>query len=82
MGIDGNEIAYQSARQGSTLPLIGPEPALGRSAEVAKGVIRGWTSRKHKEYWQSLCGKGRLRAFLKDCLLKDLGDYSTGADTS
>jgi hypothetical protein len=39
MGIDGNEIAYQSTRKGSSHPLIGPEPALGISAEIAKGVI-------------------------------------------
>jgi hypothetical protein len=49
MGIDGNEIAGQLARQGSSLQFTGPEPALGVSAEVARGVIRGWTSRKHEE---------------------------------
>jgi hypothetical protein len=41
MRIDGNEIADQLARQGSSLPLIGPKPALGLSAKVARGVIRG-----------------------------------------
>jgi ribonuclease HI len=40
MGIDGNEIADELARQGSSHPLIEPEPALGISAEVARGVIR------------------------------------------
>jgi len=37
MGIDGNEIADELARQGSLHPLIGPEPALGIAAEVAEG---------------------------------------------
>lgn len=49
MGIDGNEIADQSAKQGSSHSLIGPEPALGIPVKVARGVIRDWTSTKHKE---------------------------------
>jgi ribonuclease HI len=57
MGIDGNEIADQLARQGSSHPLTGPEPALGISAKVARGVIRDWTSRKHEEHWQSIHGQ-------------------------
>jgi ribonuclease HI len=36
MGIDGNEIADKFARQRSSHPLIGPEPALGISAKVAR----------------------------------------------
>jgi hypothetical protein len=40
MGNDGNEIADQLARQGSSHPLIGTKPALGISAKVARGVIR------------------------------------------
>jgi ribonuclease HI len=56
MRIDRNEIADQLARQGSSHPLTGPEPALGISAKVAKGVIRDWMSRKHEEYWQCICG--------------------------
>jgi len=51
MRIDGNEIADQSARQGSSLPLIGPKPAaLGLSAKFARGVIRGWTRWKLEQY--------------------------------
>jgi ribonuclease HI len=41
MGIDGNEMADQLARQGSSYPFIGPEPALGTSAKIAKEVIKG-----------------------------------------
>jgi len=54
---------------------MGPEPALGISANVAREVSRDWTN-KHEEYWQSICGKGKLRAFLKDPLLKRLQNYS------
>jgi hypothetical protein len=64
-GIDGNEKADQLARQGSSHPFIGPEPALGISAKIAREVIRGWTNRKHTEYWQSIYGQRQARDFLK-----------------
>ena len=35
------------------------------SAKVARGMIRGWTSRKHKEHWQSTCGQRLAKGFLK-----------------
>jgi hypothetical protein len=47
VGIEGNEIADQLARQGSSPPLTGHEPALGISAKVARELIRNWMSRKH-----------------------------------
>jgi hypothetical protein len=56
VGIDGNEIADQLARQGSSHPFIGPEPAFSISAKVARAVIRDWMSRKHEEHWQSIRG--------------------------
>jgi hypothetical protein len=56
MGIDGNEMADQLARQGSSCPLTEPEPDLGISAKVSREVIRNWTNRKHEEYWQSIHG--------------------------
>jgi ribonuclease HI len=52
LGIEGNGIADQLAGQGSSHPLIGPEPALGISAKAAREMIRDWTSRKRKEHWQ------------------------------
>jgi ribonuclease HI len=36
IGIDVNDIAEQLARQGSSYLLIGPEPAIGMSAKVAR----------------------------------------------
>jgi hypothetical protein len=52
IGIDGNEMA----RQGSSHPFIGREPALGISAKIAREVIRGQTNRIYVEYWQSIRG--------------------------
>jgi hypothetical protein len=40
MGIDGNETADQLARQISAIPLTGPEPSLGISAKIFRGLIR------------------------------------------
>jgi hypothetical protein len=65
MGIDGNEKADQLARQGSSRPFIGPKPALGICAKIARKVIRGWTNRKRTEYWQSIQGQRQTRDFLK-----------------
>jgi len=56
MKIDTMEMADQLDRQGSTHPLTGPEPTLGVSARVSRGLIRDWTSREDGEYWQSICG--------------------------
>jgi hypothetical protein len=55
----------QLARQGSSRPFIGPAPALGISTKIAREVIRGWTNRKHTEYWQSIYGQRQARDFLK-----------------
>jgi len=49
--MDGNGIADELARQGSSYPLIGCVPALGISAQAVRGVIREWTNRKHEEHW-------------------------------
>jgi hypothetical protein len=65
MGIEGNKMADQLARQGSSHPLIGPELALVISAKVARGVVRDWTSGKHEEHWQSICGQRQAKGFLK-----------------
>ena len=63
-GIDGNKTADHLARQASPLPLIGPEPAVGTAAKVARGVIKGWTSTKHKECWQPIQGHRQAKGFL------------------
>jgi hypothetical protein len=38
---------------------------LGISAKIAREVIRGWTNRKHTEYWQSIHGQRQARDFFK-----------------
>jgi ribonuclease HI len=65
MGIDGNEIADQLAREGSPHPLTGPQPALGISAKGARRVISDCTSRKHEEHWQFIRGQRQVKGFLK-----------------
>jgi hypothetical protein len=65
MAIDRNQIPDELARQGSSHPLIGPEPALCIYAKAAIGMIKGWRSRKHEEHWQSICGQRQARNFLK-----------------
>jgi hypothetical protein len=74
MGIDGNEMAAQLARQGSSRPFIGPQPALGISAKIAREVIRGWMNRKHAEYWQSIHGQRQAKGFLKRPSAKRAGE--------
>jgi hypothetical protein len=76
MGIDGNEIWDQLARQGSSYPLKRPEPALCISAKVARGVIRDWMSRKHEEHWQSVHGQRQAKGFLKKPSAKKLANCS------
>jgi len=61
IGIDGNEMADELARQGSSHPLIGPKTVLGISAKVARDVIMDWTCRRCEKHWQSIHGQGRLR---------------------
>ena len=58
MGIDGNEIADQSARNTSSHPLVGPQPAFSIPTEVAWGVIRDWLCTKHHHY-KSLLDNGK-----------------------
>jgi hypothetical protein len=66
-------VADQLARQGSSHPPMGPQPALGIFAKVAKEVIRDWMSRKHEEYWQSVRGQRQAKGFLKKPSAKKAG---------
>jgi hypothetical protein len=53
------------ARTGSEHPFIGPEPACGISVGVAKKAVRDWTSRKHKEYWETLTGLRQAKGLIQ-----------------
>jgi hypothetical protein len=79
MGIGGNEMGDELARQGSLHPLIGCKAALGISEKIPRGVIRCCISRvgNSRSIGSPFVDKGRLWFFLKDPLLKELGNYST-----
>jgi hypothetical protein len=69
-------MADQLARQGSSHPLIGPQPSLGISVKIAREVTGRWTSRKHTEYWQPTHGQRQAKGFLGvGPLLKELENY-------
>jgi hypothetical protein len=72
-GVDGNETAVQLATQGLLHPFIRCEYALGISAKVASGVIRGWTNRKD-ENCQSIHGQRQAKGFLTTPSAKRAGE--------
>jgi hypothetical protein len=53
---DGKEMADQLAKLRSERPLIGPEPACSIAMGVAKKAVRDWTTRDHRNHWNSSCG--------------------------
>jgi hypothetical protein len=62
--IGGNEIADQLARLRSERPFIGPEPAWGVTAGVAKKAIKDWTETT-KKYWESITRLKDAKGFLQ-----------------
>jgi hypothetical protein len=82
MGIYGNQMADQLARQGFSLPLIGAQHALSITAKGGRGVTMGLTSRKPMSIGSPFMDKGTVRAFLNAPPLKELRNYSTCAETS
>ena len=67
-------MADQLDRQGSSHPLTGPEPTLGISSRVSRGLSRDWTSREDGEYWQSIHGQRLVKGFLKRLCAKTVGE--------
>ena len=53
-GILGNEAADKLARQVSTMPLLGPELALGIPKCSAREAIKNWTEHQHYSAWRDL----------------------------
>jgi ribonuclease HI len=74
MEIDGNEIDDELARQGSSHPFIGTDPALSIAAKVLRGVVSDWTSRKHEEHWQSIRRQKQAKGFLKKPSARKAGE--------
>jgi hypothetical protein len=59
LGICGNEIAYELAREGSAHHFVGPEPAVGVSRQCIRSKIQCWMNRQHLVRWQGLVGTMR-----------------------
>jgi hypothetical protein len=55
-GIPDNEQAYKLARQASTVPLLGPEPALGTPRCWVRETIKKWTELQHYNTWTKMPG--------------------------
>jgi len=72
VGIDANEITDQVAREGFSQPPIGTEATLG----ISVNVNRKWTAGNMGSTGSPNLDKGRLRAFLKNCMLKELENCS------
>jgi ribonuclease HI len=76
-GILGNEMVDRLARQASSMPLLGPEPALGIPKCLAREAIKSWTKYQHSSTWKIALGCrhgklfiGRPRKKRADDLLK------------
>jgi hypothetical protein len=76
MGIAGNEIADQLARQGSSHPLTGPEPALAYLERLPEECSGSGQLRNTRSIGSPFADKGKLQTFLEDCELKEVGKYS------
>lgn len=75
IGINRNEIAHQSAKLGPSLPLTGPEPAL----DICEGCRRsneGLDEQEARGLLQYFHGQRQAKGFLKEPVLKQLGNYS------
>jgi hypothetical protein len=64
--VDGsaNNRLYIASCRGSENLFIGPEPACGISIGAAKKVVRYWTNRNHKKYWESTTGLKQAKGFI------------------
>jgi hypothetical protein len=63
-GIPGNEKTDRLARQVSSLPLQGPEPALGIPRCSVREAIRAWTMKQHLCTWRDLTGHRHGKLFI------------------
>jgi len=63
-GISGNEEADKLARQASTTPLLGPEPALGIPKCSVRGAIKNRTEVQHLRAWIDLPGLRHGKLFI------------------
>ncbi|MBZ5796184.1 RNAse HI domain-containing protein, partial [Burkholderia contaminans] len=64
-GIEGNEKADELARQGSSTPFTGAEPALGIPKSIVRGQIGEWVRNRQNEYWNSISRQRHGKMFIK-----------------
>jgi hypothetical protein len=62
-GILGNEEADKLARQASSMPLLGPKPAVGIPSCSAREAIKIWTEYQHHSAWRDLPGQRHGKLF-------------------
>jgi len=67
-GILGNEAADKLARQVSTMPLLGPELALGIPKCSAREAIKNWTEHQHYSAWRELPGHRHGKVFYRQTM--------------
>ncbi len=63
-GHEGNEIADSLAKEGSLLPFLGPEPAIGISSLSARHSIVQWSHVEHCVQWGLITSCRQAREFL------------------
>ncbi len=56
MGIQGNEEADQLAKEGSSVRLVGPEPAIGLATSTVRESIADWMRKSQEKQWKMVTG--------------------------
>lgn len=63
-GIEGNEMADELARQGSSNSFVGPEPFLGISKSAVKQEITNWGQSQIASIWGEMRGLRQAKTFI------------------
>ena len=66
-GIPGNEMADELARNGSNTPFVGPEPAVGVSAELIRSTIYGIFRKLQCKNWRDIKGQRQAKELNRGC---------------
>lgn len=65
-GVVGNEKADEQAREGACTPFQGPEPALGVSYTMLRGMVRESCHNMHVDRWRGLSGCRQTKLFFRE----------------
>ena len=63
-GHKGNEKADERAKQGSSMPFIGPEPFCGVAKAVTRMATERWVANKSLEWWRNSSGQRQAKRFI------------------